>query len=59
MWKIFEPGCVNDVPKRDNFARFRIDRLSTLRDGKQAKRVEELMKRALFEQWLINHPKGC
>jgi hypothetical protein len=49
---------VNDVPKRDNFARFNIDRLSTLRDGKQAKQVGELMKRALFEQWLINHPKG-
>ncbi len=57
-WKISKPSRVNDVPKRDNFARFNIDRLSTLKDGKQAKQVGELMKRALFEQWLINHPKG-
>ncbi len=49
---------MNDVPKMDNYTRFRIDRLSTLRDGKQAKQARELMKRALFKQWLINHPKG-
>jgi hypothetical protein len=56
MWKIPEPGCVNDAARKDNLARFRVDRLPTLRDGKQAKRKGELMRRALFEQWLINHP---
>jgi hypothetical protein len=39
MWKISKPNRVNDVPKRDNFARFRIDRLSTFKDGKKAKQT--------------------
>jgi hypothetical protein len=39
MWKISKPNHVNDVPKRDNFARFRIDRLSTLKDGKKEKQT--------------------
>jgi hypothetical protein len=47
---------VNDVARRDNLARFRVGRLPTLKDGKQAKQARELMSRGLFEQWLINHP---
>jgi hypothetical protein len=47
---------VNDAARRNNLARFRVGRLPTLKDGKQAKQVGELMRRALFEQWLINHP---
>jgi hypothetical protein len=34
----------------------RVDRLPNLKDGKQAKQEGESMKRALFEQWLIDHP---
>ena len=56
MWKIPEPSCVNDATRRDNLARFRVDRLLTLKDGEQAKQARELMKKALFEQWLIDHP---
>jgi hypothetical protein len=47
---------VNDVARRDNLAVFRVDRLQTLRVGEQIKQVGELLKRALFEQWLIEHP---
>jgi hypothetical protein len=47
---------VNDVARRDNLAVFRVDRLPTLRVGEQIKQVGELLKRALFEQWLIEHP---
>ncbi len=39
MWKIPEPSCVNDATRRDNLARFRVDRLLTLRDGEQAKQA--------------------
>jgi hypothetical protein len=55
MWKIPKPGCVNDAERRNNLARYKVDRLPTLRDGKQAKQEGELMKNALFEQWLIDH----
>ncbi len=56
MWKIPKPSHVNDATRRDNLARFKVDRLLTLRDGEQAKQARELMKRGLFEQWLIDHP---
>jgi hypothetical protein len=39
MWKVHEPNCVNDATKRDNLAGFRVDRLPTLKDGKQAKQA--------------------
>jgi len=48
-----ELNCVNDVARRDNLAGFKVGTLPTLIDGKQAR---ELMRRALFEQWLIDHP---
>ncbi len=47
---------MKDATRRDNLARFKVGRLSTLKDEKQAKQVRELMRRDLFEQWLINHP---
>jgi hypothetical protein len=50
MWKIPKLGHLNDVIRRDNLARFKVDG-----DKKQAKRARELMKIALFEQWLIDH----
>ncbi len=56
MWKIPKLSHVNDAARRDNLAGFRVDRLPTLRDGMQVKQEGELMKRALFEQWLIDHP---
>jgi hypothetical protein len=56
MWKIPKFGRGNDVARRDNLARFKVDRLPTLRDGKQAKQIRELMKKVLFEQWLIDYP---
>ncbi len=56
VWKILEPDHVNDVTKKDNLAGFSVGRLPTLQDGKQAKQVRELMKRVLFEQWLIDRP---
>jgi hypothetical protein len=46
---------VNDVVKRDNFVGFRVDKLPNLRVGKQIKQVGELMRWALFKQWLIKH----
>jgi hypothetical protein len=55
MWKILEFGRMNDATRRDNLARFWVGRLQTLKDGEQAKQARELMRRALFEQWLINH----
>jgi hypothetical protein len=33
MWKIPKFGRVNDAARRDNLARFKVDRLPTLRDG--------------------------
>jgi hypothetical protein len=48
MWKIFKLGHVNDVVRKDNLARFRVDRLPTLRVGEQIKQAKELMRRALF-----------
>jgi len=45
-----------DVARRDNLAGFKVDRLLTLRDGEQAKQARELMRKVLFEQWLIDHP---
>jgi hypothetical protein len=44
---------LNDVLRRDNLARFKVDG-----DRKQAKQTRELMKIALFEQWLIDPFKG-
>jgi hypothetical protein len=41
---------LNDVIRRDNLARFKVDK-----DKKQAKQARELMKIVLFEQWLIDH----
>jgi len=55
MWKIPKPGRVNDTKRRNILAGFKVDRLPTLRDGKQAKQKGELMKKAFFEQWLIVH----
>ncbi len=48
--------CFQCFGWRINLARFRVNRLPTLRDGEQAKQAGELMRRALFEQWLIDHP---
>jgi hypothetical protein len=45
MWKIPKPSHVNDATRRDNLARFKVDRLPPLRDGKQAKEARELMRR--------------
>ncbi len=56
MWKIPEPSRVNDATRRDNLASFRVHGLLTLRDEEQAKQARELMKKVLFEQWLIDHP---
>jgi hypothetical protein len=56
MWKILELCHVNDAARRDNLARFKVDRLPTLRNGKQAKKTRDLMNRVLFEQWLIDYP---
>ncbi len=39
MWKIPKLNCVNDVARKDNFARFKVDRLPTLKDGEQAKQA--------------------
>jgi len=50
MWKIPKLGHFNDVIRRDNLARFKVDK-----DKKQAKQARELMKIVLFEQWLIDH----
>ncbi len=47
---------MHDAARRDNLARFKVDRLPTLRDGEQANQAGEFMRRALFEQWLIDHP---
>ncbi len=47
---------MNGATKRDNLVGFRVDRLPTLKNEEQAKQAEESMKRALFEQWLIDHP---
>jgi hypothetical protein len=47
---------LNDAIRRNNLARFKVDRLPTLWDGEQAKQARELMRRTLFEQWLIDHP---
>jgi len=44
MWKIPKFDRVNDAARRNNFARFKVDRLPTLKDGKQAKQARELMK---------------
>jgi len=51
-----ELNRVNDVARRANLARFKVGTLPTLIDGKQAKEARELMRRTLFEQWLIDHP---
>jgi amino acid permease len=37
MWKIQELDHVNDVIRKNNLVRFKSDRLSTLKDGEQAK----------------------
>jgi hypothetical protein len=37
MWKIQESDHVNDAIRIDNLVGFRSDRLSILKDGKQAK----------------------
>jgi hypothetical protein len=39
MWKIPKPNHVNDATKSDNLARFKVDRLPTLKDGEQAKQA--------------------
>jgi hypothetical protein len=54
--EIFELGHVNDATRRDNLVGFRVDGLPTLRVGEEIKQVGDLMKKALFEQWLIGHP---
>jgi len=52
-----ELNWVNDVARRDNLAGgFKVGTLPTLIDRKQAKQARELMRRVLFEQWLIDHP---
>jgi len=51
MWKIPKLGRVNDANRRNILARFKVGRLPTLKDGKQAKQEGELMKKILFEQW--------
>ncbi len=50
MWKIPKLGHLNDVIRRDNLTRFKVDG-----DREQAKQRREFMKIALFEQWLIDH----
>jgi amino acid permease len=37
MWKIQKLDHVNDVIRKDNLVGFKSDRLSTLKDGEQAK----------------------
>jgi hypothetical protein len=44
---------LNDAIRRDNLARFKVDG-----DKEQAKQTRELLKIALFEQWLIDPLKG-
>jgi hypothetical protein len=55
--KGLELGHVNDATRKDDLTRFIADKLSTLKDEKQAKQERKLMKTKLFEQWLLNHPK--
>jgi hypothetical protein len=40
---------LNDAIRRDNFVRFKFDRLLILKDGKQAKQARKLMRNFLFE----------
>jgi len=47
---------VNDVARRDNLVRFKFDRLPTFEGWTASNRARELMRRALFEHWLIDHP---
>jgi hypothetical protein len=49
-------GHVNDVARRDNLVRFKFDRLPTFEGWTASNRARELMRRALFEHWLIDHP---
>lgn len=43
MWKLFKLRCLNDAIRRDKLVGFRIDWLSTLKDGEHAKQIETLM----------------
>jgi hypothetical protein len=47
---------VNYVARKDDLARFKVHKLLTLMGGKQAEQAKELMRRALFKQWLIDYP---
>jgi hypothetical protein len=46
--KGLELDDVNDATKKDDMARFKGDRLPTLKDGKQPKQEEKLMKTKFF-----------
>jgi hypothetical protein len=56
MWKIPKPNHVNYTARRDNLVGFKVDKLPTLMGGEHTKQARELMKRALFKQWLLDHP---
>jgi len=49
MWKIYKPSCLNDAMRRDKLVGFRVDRLTTSKDGEHEKQIEKLMKITLLE----------
>jgi hypothetical protein len=47
-WKFFKLRCLYDAIRRDKLVGFRVDRLSTLKDGEHAKQIETLMRITLL-----------
>jgi hypothetical protein len=56
MWGALEPRLANAKIGGDNLMGFGVNILPIVKEGKQAKVEGERLRRALFEQWVINHP---
>jgi hypothetical protein len=56
MWGAPEPRLANPRIKGDNLVGFGVNRLLIVKEGEQAKVKGERLRRALFEQWVIDHP---
>jgi hypothetical protein len=56
MWGALELKLANAKIRGDNLMGFGVNRLPTVKKGKQAKVKGERLKRDFFEQWMIENP---
>jgi len=56
MWGAPKPKLANARIRGGNLMGFGVNRLFIVREGEQAKVEGERLRKAFFEQWVIDHP---